>query len=112
MSGKCDQYIKKNGGQQEMIRVQNRKTFKGSGVYIGRPSPLGNPFLIGKDGTRDEVIEKYRFWLPKNLKSDTRIRREFQSIKKLSEEGDVNLICWCAPEKCHGDIIKELIEES
>ncbi|PIW12451.1 MAG: hypothetical protein COW35_01440, partial [Candidatus Infernicultor aquiphilus] len=35
-------------------------------VYIGRPSKWGNPFTIGKDGTRSEVIEKYRIWLMKN----------------------------------------------
>jgi hypothetical protein len=29
-------------------------------VYIGRPSKWGNPFQIGRDGTRDEVIAKYR----------------------------------------------------
>lgn len=29
-------------------------------VYIGRPSKWGNPFVIGRDGSREEVIEKYR----------------------------------------------------
>jgi hypothetical protein len=28
-------------------------------VYIGRGSPLGNPYIIGKDGDRAEVIKKY-----------------------------------------------------
>ncbi len=40
-------------------------------VYIGRAvprsglkaSPWGNPFVIGKDGTRDEVMGKCRAWL-------------------------------------------------
>jgi hypothetical protein len=29
-------------------------------VYVGRPSKWGNPFVIGRDGSRDEVIAKYR----------------------------------------------------
>lgn len=29
-------------------------------VYVGRGTKWGNPFEIGKDGTRLEVIEKYR----------------------------------------------------
>ncbi len=33
-----------------------RKTYD---VYIGRPGKWGNPFEIGKDGNRAEVIEKY-----------------------------------------------------
>lgn len=32
-------------------------------VYIGRPSKWGNPFSIGRDGSREEVIEKYREWI-------------------------------------------------
>jgi len=43
-------------------------------VYIGRAVPRsglkasvwGNPFVIGKDGTREEVIVKYRAWLLAN----------------------------------------------
>ena len=41
-------------------------------VYIGRPSKWGNPFRIGPDGNREEVIRKYRDWIgkqPELLKS-------------------------------------------
>jgi len=29
-------------------------------VYVGRPSKRGNRFVIGRDGSRDEVIAKRR----------------------------------------------------
>ena len=32
-------------------------------AYVGRPSPLGNPFVLGRDGNREEVIAEYRHWL-------------------------------------------------
>ena len=32
-------------------------------VYIGRPSKWGNPYEIGVDGSRKEVIEKYKAWI-------------------------------------------------
>jgi hypothetical protein len=32
-------------------------------AYVGRPSALGNPFVVGRDGSREEVIAKYRRWL-------------------------------------------------
>jgi hypothetical protein len=32
-------------------------------VYVGRPGKWGNPFVIGRDGSRDEVIAKYRAWI-------------------------------------------------
>ena len=32
-------------------------------IYIGRPSKWGNPFVIGRDGNREQVIEKYRAYI-------------------------------------------------
>ena len=69
--------------------------------YIGRPSPLGNPFVIGKDGTREEVIEKYAVWL------DNKIFRGEISDEYLAEYSGKRLGCFCAPQPCHGDVIKD-----
>lgn len=67
-------------------------------VYIGRPSKWGNPFTIGKDGSRDEVIAKYADW----------IKTQPELLAALPElEGKI-LGCWCAPQPCHGDILKSL----
>lgn len=64
-------------------------------VYIGRPSKWGNPFVIGADGTRGEVIAKYEAWaLKKGLKEQA--QRELR--------GKV-LGCWCSPMPCHGDVL-------
>ena len=93
-----------------MIRIVNKRNYKGPGIYIGRPSPLGNPFVIGRDGDREEVIRKYRDFLNKALQNDGRIKREFENLEELNKKGDVILICWCTPSKCHGDIIKEILE--
>jgi hypothetical protein len=71
-------------------------------VYIGRPGPFGNPFEIGKDGTREEVVEKYAEWVL--------TQPELLAIIKTELKGKV-LGCWCAPKLCHGDILKELANE-
>ena len=70
-------------------------------IYIGRPSKWGNPFIIGKDGDRAEVIDKYKKW----------IREQPELINALHELKDKTLGCWCKPESCHGDVLIELIEE-
>ncbi len=67
-------------------------------VYIGRPSKWGNPFVIGKDGTRDEVIAKYAEW----------IKTQPELIAALPEIKDKILGCWCRPFKCHGDVLVKL----
>ena len=76
-------------------------------VYIGRAmpgmagSPFANPFKIGEDGTRDEVLKKYEAYI--------RSRPDLLELLP-SLEGKV-LGCWCAPKKCHGDILVKLINE-
>lgn len=67
-------------------------------VYIGRPSKWGNPFSIGKDGSRQEVIAKYRAW----------IASQPALLASLHELRGKTLGCWCAPNECHGDVLKEL----
>jgi hypothetical protein len=73
------------------------------GTYVGRPSRWGNPFEIGKDGTREEVIEKYRLWLWQQIKSD-------RGAQLLADLGDSDLICWCAPKPCHADVLLRALE--
>lgn len=67
-------------------------------VYIGRPSKWGNPFIIGRDGSRDEVIEKYREWL----------LRHPRLVFALRELRGKKLGCWCSPLPCHGDVLAEM----
>jgi len=46
-------------------RILNKHTHSipAGAVYIGRGSPWGNPFVIGRDGNRAEVIAKYEAWI-------------------------------------------------
>jgi hypothetical protein len=77
--------------------------------YIGRPSKWGNPFS-DKEGTlakykvkdRNESVESFRNYITegegKHLLND------------LHELKDKTLGCFCKPLKCHGDVLKELID--
>jgi len=92
-----------------MITVLN-KSKTDLGFYIGRPSIFGNPFEIGKDGTRSEVIEKYEIYFIQRLESDEKFKKAFSQLITLAHNGDLQLLCWCNPQRCHGDIIKKYIE--
>lgn len=72
-------------------------------VYIGRPSDFGNPFVIGKDGTREEVVAKHKRWIMKQPKLLKRVKKELR--------GKV-LGCWCKPKACHGDTLAAIADES
>ncbi len=68
-------------------------------VYIGRGSKWGNPFKIGIDGTREDVIEQYRDW----------IQTQPHLLNSLEELRGKTLGCFCSPQACHGDILVELL---
>ena len=80
--------------------VVNRRNYHYD-VYIGRRSSWGNPFSIGKDGTREEVIEKYREYISKQPRL----------LNRIGELRGKVLGCWCAPLPCHGTVLLELIQE-
>lgn len=63
-------------------------------VYIGRGSIWGNPYVIGKDGTREEVIQKYI--------------DNFNLYDKVHLLKNKNLVCFCKPLPCHGDFLLKL----
>jgi hypothetical protein len=68
-------------------------------TYIGRGSKWGNPFRIGADGTRDDVIIAYAKW----------VVNQPSLMAALPElEGKV-LGCYCKPAACHGDILIALV---
>lgn len=80
-----------------------------SGEYIGRGSPLGNPFVIGKDGSREQVIAKYRVWLNEQImRKNPVVLDELNRLgNKAIDEKGLALQCFCYPKPCHGEIIKE-----
>jgi hypothetical protein len=83
-----------------MTTVVNKHKSKYT-VYIGRGSKWGNPFVIGEDGTRAEVIQMYEDYL----------RRKPDLLAQLPElEGEI-LGCFCKPAACHGDVLIKLLEE-
>lgn len=73
-------------------------------VAIDRSSPFGNPFYLGKDGGRAEVLAKYRTYFYKRVDEDAEFRRKVLALRGLK------LGCWCSPLLCHGMIIAEYID--
>jgi hypothetical protein len=68
-------------------------------ITIDRTTKWGSPFAIGKDGSREEVMQKHQDYL----------RTRPDLLRAISRElsGKV-LVCWCWPDQCHGDILAYL----
>ena len=71
-------------------------------VYCGRGSKYGNPFIIGINGDRKTVIEKFRNYLNNNKK----LQKEVMKLRGL------RLGCHCTPLDCHAEVIAEFIESN
>ncbi|TLS72243.1 DUF4326 domain-containing protein [Mariprofundus erugo] len=81
-----------------ITRVVNKKDCKDFDVYIGRGSGWGNPYAIGADGERDEVIAKFKYDFDKGFLGD----EDF--MEKLLQLRGKRIACHCAPLPCHGDV--------
>lgn len=69
-------------------------------VYIGRGSDWGNPYVIGPDGTREDVIRKYEVIVKGAYGLMTTSNKE-----RLSSLHGKPLECFCYPRPCHGEVL-------
>jgi hypothetical protein len=89
-------------------------------AYVGRQnkrwrqkkSPLANPWGVGGDVGREAAIEFYRGHLAFYIRHDKGgVREELRRLRALHEKhGRLTLVCWCAPKRCHAEVIKEWLD--
>jgi len=85
--------------------VVNRHHFHGKRlpepfVYIGRGSPLGNPFTVAEHGA-ESALALYRRWLWDRIRASD--RRVLEALRRITPRH--HLVCSCAPRPCHGDVV-------
>ena len=98
------------GQRRRGITIVNRRNGRVAGVYVGRPSIFGNPYAIGPDGSRHDVVAKYRVWLREQYRHDGAIRRALRKLAiRYITDGQLTLVCWCAPQACHAEVIRDAV---
>jgi hypothetical protein len=94
------------GSRPRVLNLRHHEL--GDAVYVGRANPrrglagsvFGNPYHVGRDGTREQVIELYRKWL----------LDQPALLGRLHELRGRRLACWCSPAACHADVLAELVD--
>lgn len=94
-----------------MPRVYNKRhnNYPPNSVYVGRPSKWGNPHPVDQPCKRCSTPEKQvvhaRGEAVAAFEAD--IEGDQSGIKERikRELAGQNLICWCAPQKCHADVL-------
>ena len=91
-----------------MITIVN-KHHGSSGVYVGRPTVLGNPYTL-EAYTRTDAIARYRIWLRQQWQRHGEVHAALlQLARRYTERGELTLLCWCAPQRCHAEVIREAV---
>lgn len=86
-----------------ITRVVNKDKNEKYDVYIGRGSIWGNPYAIGHDGDREEVIRKFKYDFERNLLGGDDFNRKLLTLKGKK------LGCHCKPLACHGDVYADFL---
>ena len=99
-----------------MPRVLNKRIHgvHADAVYVGRPTKFGNPYSHIANGTlakftvssRDEAVDAYENALLRKFERDPDAKRRLQEALRGKD-----LVCWCAPQRCHADVLLKYANE-
>lgn len=87
-----------------MPKVLNKRTHgvPVGAIYVGRPSKWGNPFVMHDERDRDNVCDAYEQWLRERPHLIAQAKRELIGS---------DLVCWCAPRRCHAETLLRVANE-
>lgn len=101
--------------QPQRIRLSRARGFRlpANAVVVARPSRLGNPFVVGKHGTRAQCAGKFYalasgfISLGEGIEPDAQLKLQRHICRVLPELRGKDLACWCALDggACHGDVL-------
>lgn len=98
--------VRKSGPHQHLVRWLVEQDMI---VYIGHrgnrhswpQSDFANPFVKVAKTDREEMVRRYREWLHEQPELLSRLNAGELTGKALG--------CWCAPQRCHADVLLEEI---
>lgn len=81
-------------------------------VYIGRAGhgltgEWGNPFTVDESG-RDAAVDRFEAWMKGEADQDVERERRRRMLDNLTNLRGKSLVCFCAPRRCHGDVLAAL----
>jgi hypothetical protein len=91
------------------IRIVNKHHDASVGVYVGRPTLLGNPYRVQRS-TRAQAVQQYRTWLRRQWQVGGEVKEALLELARMyTERDELTLLCWCAPQRCHAEVIREAV---
>lgn len=75
-------------------------------VRIDRSSEWGNPFIVSSQMDRDQVVDAYKVYLWKRMRKSATSHFSIRMVQTLNNK---TLVCWCAPKRCHGEVLRDAV---
>lgn len=104
-----------------MIKVVNKHYHRATNhdIAIHRGTALGNVFSHLPNSrakyqveTRDEAVDRFEVYINEMIRvKDPKICFALNEIYRAALRGNVNLVCFCRPARCHGEVIQKIIEK-
>ena len=102
-------------GGVKIYNRRNRNTPRGV-IYGGRPTILGNPFVVGRHGIQGECCNLFEAWLMtgqwRHIKDidcpEATEDKRLAILTMLPELEGKDLECWCWPDRCHLETVAYL----
>lgn len=96
------------------IEIKNLRTEKPTEPYQVRidrgHSILSNPYYMHSEEERDEVCKKYSDYFALQVFHNESFTEALRTLYKIAKRyGKLELFCWCAPKKCHGETIRNFL---
>ena len=102
------------------IRLSRAKDWRlpEGAVNCARPGPLGNPFKVGRDGTRAQCVGLYRLLIGgeavfgRGATVAAQVAARDYLLAHVEELRGRDLACWCPLDgtPCHVDVILEVVD--
>lgn len=105
---------KLDGYGVQIINMRDEKPCRDFDFKVDRTSPLGCPFKMMREEDRNGVISRYEKWFNKVVANPNDYPAATLYLRRLMSAyrnyGIVRLFCWCAPLRCHAEVIQKYIE--
>ncbi len=91
----------------DIRHAPNDSIYVGRAMFDGRVgSPLQNPHRVKRKSDRGKAADAYARDFPALIASNRAAQKEMDRLVSVAvETGRLTLGCWCAPRRCHAEVI-------
>lgn len=97
-------------------RVHDQNTIRNNAIIykrVDRASVLGNPYYMHSEAQRDTVCDEYETWFSDQMSNkESYVYSEIETLTSIAINYDLELLCHCAPKRCHAETIKAAIDKA